>query len=41
MAGGSNGRGKFRDWVGAGVADARVLLVDEETGETLDEWPKE
>ena len=37
----STARGKFRDWVGAGVAGARVLLVDEETGGTLDEWPKE
>jgi len=25
--------------VGSGVADARVTLVDEETGATLDEWP--
>jgi hypothetical protein len=33
-------RGKFRDWVGSGVADARVVLVDEATGETLDEWPQ-
>ena len=33
-------RDKFRDWVGAGVADARVTLVDEATGETLDEWPE-
>ena len=33
-------RGKFRDWVGSGVADARVMLVDEETGETLAEWPE-
>jgi hypothetical protein len=33
-------RDKFRDWVGSGVADARVLLVDEEAGETLDEWPE-
>lgn len=32
-------RGKFRDWVGRGAADARVVLVDEATGETLDEWP--
>ena len=35
----STARGKFRDWVGLGVADARVLLVDEAMGETLDEWP--
>jgi len=32
-------RAKFRDWVGSGVADARVTLVDETTGLTLDEWP--
>lgn len=37
----STARGKFRDWVGSGVADARVTLVDEATGETLDEWPVE
>lgn len=37
----STARRKFRDWVGSGVKDARVRLVDEETGETLDEWPKE
>jgi hypothetical protein len=35
----STARGKFRDWVGAGVADARVVLVDEATGKALDEWP--
>ena len=33
-------RGKFRDWVGSGVADARVTLVDEETGTVLAEWPQ-
>jgi hypothetical protein len=32
-------RGKFRDWIGSGVSDARVVLADDETGETLDEWP--
>lgn len=32
-------RGKFTEWVGSGVADARVTLVDEETGEQLDDWP--
>lgn len=37
----STARGKFRDWVGSGVADARVVLVDEESGETLAEWPEE
>lgn len=37
----STARSKFRDWVGSGVADARVVLVDEATGETLDEWPVE
>ena len=36
----STARSKFRDWVGSGVADARVMLVDEETGETLAEWPE-
>ena len=35
----STARGKFRDWVGSGVADARVTLVDEETGIVLAEWP--
>ena len=35
----STARGKFRDWVGSGVRDARVTLVDEETGTVLDEWP--
>jgi hypothetical protein len=32
-------RRKFTAWVGSGVADARVVLVDEETGVTLEEWP--
>jgi hypothetical protein len=32
-------RSKFLRWVGSGVADAQVLLVDEETGARLDEWP--
>jgi hypothetical protein len=36
----STARGKFLRWVGSGVADARVTLVDETTGETLDSWPK-
>jgi hypothetical protein len=35
----STARDKFTRWVGSGVADARVALVDEATGETLDEWP--
>jgi hypothetical protein len=35
----STARSKFTSWVGLGVADARVLLVDEATGVTLDEWP--
>lgn len=34
-------RGKFKEWVGSGVADARVTLVDEETSETLTTWPDE
>jgi hypothetical protein len=33
-------RGKFTRWVGSGVADARVVLVDEATGETLAVWPE-
>jgi hypothetical protein len=33
-------RAKFTEWVGGGVADARVTLVDEETGETLTTWPE-
>ncbi|MET7687928.1 hypothetical protein ABZT06_08100 [Streptomyces sp. NPDC005483] len=32
-------RAKFREWVGSGVADARVVLVDEETSAVLTEWP--
>jgi hypothetical protein len=32
-------RGKFREWVGGGVTDARVTLVDAEAGETLADWP--
>ena len=43
MAGGgeeSTARDKFTRWVGSGVADVRVTLVDEETGETLDERPE-
>lgn len=33
-------RGKFTEWVGDwGKLGARVTLVDEETGETLDDWP--
>lgn len=34
-------RGKFREWVGSGVADARVTLVDEETGTVLTTWSDE
>jgi hypothetical protein len=36
-------RGKHRDWIGehGGMPDARVTLVDEETGETLTTWPDE
>jgi hypothetical protein len=36
----STARSKFREWVGSGVADARVTLVDEETGAVLTEWPE-
>ena len=33
-------RGKFKEWVGDwGRPGASVTLVDEETGETLDDWP--
>ena len=35
----STARDKFTRWVGGGVVDIRVTLVDEQTGETLDEWP--
>ena len=35
-------RGKFARWVGEhGQPDARITLVDEETGETLTTWPDE
>lgn len=35
-------REKFRLWVGEhGQPGARVTLVDEETGKTLDTWPKD
>lgn len=36
-------RDKFRDWIGeqGSMPDARVTLVDEETGETLTTWPEE
>jgi hypothetical protein len=37
----STARDKFTRWVGSGVADARVVLVDEATGETLAVWPEE
>ena len=37
----STARGKFTRWVGSGVADARVVLVDEETGRVLASWPDE
>jgi len=29
------------EWVGSGVADARVTLVDEETGTVLTTWPQD
>jgi len=33
-------RDKFRAWVSDwGVGGVRIVLVDEETGQTLDEWP--
>jgi hypothetical protein len=32
-------RGKFVEWIGWGVPGARVVLVDEDSGETLDDWP--
>ncbi|MFF8100212.1 hypothetical protein ACF07S_10610 [Streptomyces sp. NPDC016640] len=34
-------RGKFAGWVGEwGKPEARVTLVDEDTGETLTTWPE-
>lgn len=34
-------RGKFTEWVGDwGRPGARVTLTDEDTGETLTEWPE-
>jgi hypothetical protein len=33
-------RDKFTDWIGLSEGpDARVTLVDEDTGETLEDWP--
>ncbi|MEU9436622.1 hypothetical protein [Streptomyces sp. NPDC048252] len=34
-------RRKFTSWIGewGELPEARVVLVDEETGETLDDWP--
>jgi hypothetical protein len=34
-------RRQFTVWIGerGSMPDARITLVDEETGETLDEWP--
>ena len=32
-------RAKFTEWVGSRVRDARVALVDEESGATLTTWP--
>jgi hypothetical protein len=38
----STARRQFRSWVGEhGLPGARIVLVDEETGETLTEWPEE
>lgn len=36
-------RRKFTRWIGehGNIPDARVTLVDEETGETLTTWPEE
>ncbi|MFD4596686.1 hypothetical protein ACFWPQ_01510 [Streptomyces sp. NPDC058464] len=35
-------RDKHREWIGVwGRPGARIALVDEETGETLAEWPEE
>jgi hypothetical protein len=34
-------RDKFTEWVGSGVPDARVTLVDEETGAVLTSWSDE
>ncbi|MFG2025389.1 hypothetical protein [Streptomyces sp. NPDC048825] len=36
-------RRKFRDWIGehGSIEGARVILTDEETGETLTSWPDE
>jgi hypothetical protein len=36
-------RRKFTSWIGeyGSMPDARVTLVDEDTGETLTEWPAE
>jgi hypothetical protein len=36
----ATGRRKLTTWVGEqGRPGARIALVDEETGKTLDEWP--
>jgi hypothetical protein len=32
-------RGKFREWVGSGVVDARITLVDEQEQRVLASWP--
>jgi hypothetical protein len=37
-------RDKFRDWVGqydGSMPGARVTLSDEDTGDVLDDWPRE
>ncbi|MFI8191321.1 hypothetical protein ACIF8T_21300 [Streptomyces sp. NPDC085946] len=35
-------RGKFTEWVGDwGKPGVQVTLIDEDTGETLTEWPEE
>jgi hypothetical protein len=38
----STARRQFRSWVGEhGQPDARIVLVDEETGDELESWPDE
>lgn len=32
---------KFMAWAGSAVADARVVLVDTETGTVIHRWPDE
>lgn len=38
----STARTQFRSWVGEhGLPGARIVLVDEETGDVLETWPNE